>query len=193
MIRIMARLALAGLVPAVTVALAVPLHGGQLDIEADQVYLVLSTSRTETLQEEVDLATAEGFRLVATTSRGGGQVVLMKRAEEGAADISYRVLGTTRVDTMEEELNETAAEGYCLIPGLMLSRNRAFGPPELVAFMERRPDSSEQCEYQLLATNRTGTLGRELVEVEELGFELLDITQTNELTAVLERQRQIQP
>ena len=49
------------------------------DFDPNQMYLVLSTSRTTTLQEEIDEATAEGFRIVATASRGGGQVVLMRR------------------------------------------------------------------------------------------------------------------
>jgi hypothetical protein len=166
-----------------------PLSARQLDIEPDQVYLALSTSGTETLQREVDIATSEGFRIVATTSRGSGQVVLMRRTAEAGTDFSYRVLGTTRVDTMEKELNEIAEDGYCLIPGMTLARDRIFGPPEIVAFMERAPGSSRRCEYRLLGTSRTGTMEQELVTVEALGFELIDVTQANELTAVLERER----
>ena len=107
------------------------------EIDPNQIYLVLSTSKTTTLQKEIDEATPEGFRIVATASGGGGQVALMKRTASKGEDFGYRVLGTTKVDTMEKELNEAAAAGYCVLPGTMLTRKRAFGPPEIVAFVER--------------------------------------------------------
>jgi hypothetical protein len=158
-------------------------------IDPGQIYLVLSTSRTTTLQKEIDEATVEGFRIVATASRGGGQVVLMRRNASKEEDFHYRVLGTTKIDTMEKELNEAAADGFCFIPGTMLTRTRAFGLPEIVAFLERPPDSSRECEYRVLGTSQTGKLEEELVPVEEEGFKLVDLAQGNELAAVLERER----
>ena len=157
------------------------------EIDPNQIYLVLSTSKTTTLQKEIDEATPEGFRIVATASRGGGQVALMKRTASKGEDFGYRVLGTTKVDTMEKELNEAAAASYCVLPGTMLTRKRAFGPPEIVAFVERGSELSRRCEYRVLGTSRTGKLGGELVALEEEGFTLVDIAQASELTAVLER------
>jgi hypothetical protein len=159
------------------------------EIDPHQLYLILSTSKTTTLQKEIDEATVEGFRILATTGRGGGQVVLMRRSAPKEEDFRYRVLGTTKIDTMEKELNEAAAAGYCFLPGTMLARNRAFGIPELVAFLERPPESSRECEYRVLGTSRTGKMQEELVVLEEEGFKLVDITQASELAAVLERQR----
>lgn len=158
-------------------------------IDPNKTYLLLSTSGTETLQEELDEATPEGFRIVATASRGGGQVVLMKRTASKGEDFRYRVLGTTKIDTMEKELNEAAAAGYCLLPGTMLRRDRTFGPPELVAFLERASESSKRCEYRVLGTSRTGTMEEELVAVEEEGFTVIDMAQGSELAVVLERRQ----
>lgn len=160
----------------------------ELKLKPGQLYLILSTSKTTTLQEEIDQTTIEGFRIVATTSRGGGQVVVLRRSAPKQEAFSYRVLGTTKIDTMQKELNEAATEGYCILPGTMVTRERTFGPPELVAFLERPPDSSRRCEYRVLGTSRTGTMEDELVPVEDEGFELVDITQAGELAAVLERE-----
>ena len=157
------------------------------EIDPHQIYLLLSTSKTTTLQKEIDEATVEGFRIVATAARGGGQVVLMRRSAPKEEDFRYRVLGTTKIDTMEKELNEAAGAGYCFLPGTMLSRNRTFGIPELVTFLERPPESSRECEYRVLGTLRTGKVQDELVALEEEGFKLVDITQASELAAVLER------
>ena len=156
-------------------------------IKPGQLYLLLSTSKTETLQKEIDEATVEGFRILATTSRGGGQVVLLRRNAQKDEEFGYRVIGATKVDTMEKELNAAAEAGYCVIPGTMLSRDRVFGPPEMVAFLERAPESPRRCEYRMLGTNKTGTMENELVPIEEEGFKLVDITQASGLSALLER------
>ena len=77
-------------------------------------------------------------------------------------------------------------EVLCII-ALCIARDGTFGGPEIVTFLERRPDSSKRCEYRVLGTNRTGTMEKELVAIEEEGFTLIDLAQANELTAVLER------
>lgn len=153
-------------------------------------YKVLSTSRTTTLQEEIDEASAEGYRIVATTSRGGGQVVLMRRAERGATPVRYRVLGTSKIDTMEKELGEAVAEGFCYVPGSILTRTRSFGPPEIVIFLESSVDAQpNRCEYRLVGTSRTGTMENEIEQAEEEGFVVAGIVQSSELTTLLARAR----
>ncbi len=159
------------------------------EIKPGQLYLLLSTSKTETLQKEMDEAIVEGFRILATTSRGGGQVVLLRRNAPKGEEFGYRVLGTTKVDTVQKEMNEAAEAGYCMIPGTMLSRDRVFGPPEIVVFMVRSKESTRRCDYRVLGTNKTGTMESELVPIEEEGFKFVDIAQASGLTAVLEREK----
>jgi hypothetical protein len=118
-----------------------------------------------------------------------GQVILMKRTAPKGEDFHYRVLGTTKIDTMEKELNEAAATGYCFLPGTMLTRTRTFGPAELVAFLERAPGSSPMCEYRVLGTSRTGTMEDEVLAAEEKGFAVADMAQAGELAVVLERRQ----
>ncbi len=177
------------LVRLLSVAVATLLLGSaaMAEIDPNKIYLVLSTSKTTTLQKEIDEAAALGFRIVATASRGGGQVALMKRTASKGEDFGYRVIGTTKIDTMQKELNEAAAAGYCLLPGTMTRRERSFGLPELVAFVERGSELSRRCEYRVLGTSRTSKMEDELVAVEEEGFILVDIAQASELAAVLER------
>ncbi len=174
------------LLPAVLMAPAIAAAG--LQVEENKGFMLLSTSSTKTLQKELAESASQGFHIVATASKGGGQVVLMKKTAASEQNYEYQVLGTTKVDTMHKELNETAAEGYCVLRGTMLSRKRVFGVPEIVLFMERVPGSSRRCEYRVIGTGRTSTMEKEILEAVEEGFAVLGIAEASELTAVLERE-----
>ena len=86
-------------------------------LEPDPIeYLLLATAKTGTLQGEIAEAAAQGYRLTSVFDRGGEALVVMQRAP-GQADPTheYVVLGTKRVDTMEEEFLAAAANGFKLV------------------------------------------------------------------------------
>ena len=74
----------------------------------------------------------------------------------------FKLLGTNRTGTMQDELNEAGAAGY-RFAGTQ-GGETAFGDREAVVVMERDPEG-RRYRYILLATNRTGTLEDELNEV----------------------------
>ena len=84
-------------------------------LEPDPIeYLLLATAKTGTLQDEI--AEAPRHRLTSVFEKGGEAVVVMQRAP-GQADPTheYVVLGTKRLDTMEEEFRAAAANGFKLV------------------------------------------------------------------------------
>ena len=86
-------------------------------LEPDPIeYLLLATRKTGTLQGEIAEAAAQGYRLTSVFENGGEALVVMQRPP-GQADPTheYVVLGTKRVDTMEEEFLAAAANGFKLV------------------------------------------------------------------------------
>ena len=107
-------------------------------------YLLLATSKTGTLQDEIDDAATQGYRLASLLGKGDEAVVVMQRAP-GQVDSTheYVVLGTKRAGTMEEELLAAAANGFRLVGQSHYNNPSSeavailFDLPELVAILER--------------------------------------------------------
>lgn len=160
-------------------------------------YKLLSTRREKTMQKELDETIAAGFEPVEMV-RGqdnnaasiilGPQfvntIILGRRAgvtgESPGAAREYKFLTTTKVGTMEREMNKAAKEGYRFHMGapdmlMLMSRERgAKGPAPVV--------------YKLLATRKTGTMQKELLQEAALGYRYLSTSNgLGGLAAVLER------
>ena len=73
----------------------------------------------------------------------------------------YLLLATNRTGTMQDELNEAGARGY-RFAGTQ-GGETAFGGREAVVIMTLDPEG-RRFRYILLATNRTGTMQREMNE-----------------------------
>lgn len=83
-------------------------------LAAQERYLLLATSRTGTMEEELNEAGADGYRFAATqggeTAFGGREaVVVMERDPEGRT-YRYILLATSRTQTMQDELNRVPPE-----------------------------------------------------------------------------------
>ncbi len=74
----------------------------------------------------------------------------------------YLLLATNRTSSMENELNEAGERGY-RFAGTQ-GGETAFGGNEVVVIMRLDPEG-RRFRYILLATNRTGTMEREINEV----------------------------
>ena len=105
-------------------------------------YRLLATSRTSTMQEELQQAADEGYhyrgQTVFETTFGGDEVVVILERDEDAAPqgFEYQLLATSRTETLQNELLEAGASGYEVI-GMTVAKT-AFGGSELVA-ITRRP------------------------------------------------------
>lgn len=146
-------------------------------------HVLLATSRTSTMESELNAAAGEGYRLAGViggeTAFGGAEVVaVMSRAAGGAAAPrwEYRLLATNRTSTMQRELQAAGEEGY-EYRGQTVFETRFGGGPEVVVILERDPDAPvAPWEYRLLATQRTSTMEAELRQAGAEGFELVGLT-----------------
>jgi hypothetical protein len=80
-------------------------------------YLLLSTNRLKTMQEELNEAASRGYRLNPRTVmwQDSELILLMELSPDEDSTFDYRVLGTHRTSTLMREVNEAAAYGYELV------------------------------------------------------------------------------
>src|SRR5689334_17429948 len=84
--------------------------------------------------------------------------------------IDHRIVATMRTGTMEKELNQGAAAGYRF--QAVMGGETALGGKEVVAVMSRPTGgNASRYEYKLLATNKTGTMQKEVQDAAEMGYE----------------------
>ena len=84
---------------------------------------------------------------------------LPAKAQQAEQPDKYLLLATNRTGTMEDELNEAGARGY-RFAGTQGGQT-VFGGDEAVVIMTLDPEG-RRFRYILLATNRTGTMQREM-------------------------------
>ena len=157
----------------------------------DERYKLLATTKTSTMEKEVNEAAAQGFRiLVGSPTSGKEMAVFLERVASPGDPYKYRLLATSRTSTMQKELNEAAEGGYRLLARTMIAKQQAFvGSVEIVVLMERPPTAPKQYEYKLLATTRTSTLQKEVIESQAAGFVIVGMVSRGEHMVILERER----
>ena len=161
---------------------------------------VLATSKTSTMEKELNEAAEAGFRFQAVMggeSAFGGKevVVIMSRADRKATGrFSYRLLATSKTSTMQKELQDAADAGYAY-KGQTIFQS-AFGGDEVVVILERDKDAvNRPLEFKLLATSKTSTLEKEVQQAGAVGYEIVGMTLSKtalggkELVAILKRSR----
>lgn len=155
-------------------------------VAADTVeYRVIATSKTSTAQKEMNEAADAGFRfggvMGGETAFGGSEVVtIMHRtcsAEKGR--YQYKLLATNKTSTMQKEMQEAGDAGY-EFKGQTVFKS-AFGGKEVVVILEldRNQKARPHFEYKLLATSKTSTMQKELLEAGAAGFEFVGVTIAN--------------
>ncbi len=152
-------------------------------------YKLLATTRTSTMQKEIDETAAKGYRIIVGSPTSGSEMALfLSRDGTVKEPYKYKLLATTRTGTMQKELNETAAQGYRLIPSTMIAKNQLLGGAEIVMIMEHPPRTDKQYEYKLLATSRTSTLQKEVTEAKNSGYVIVGMVSRDEHIVVMERE-----
>ncbi len=143
-------------------------------------YKVLATTRTSTMEKEMNEAAAAGYAFAdvmgGETAFGGKEVVvvMMKDIAASASEKrSYRLLATSRTSTMEKEMQQLGDEGF-EYRGQTVFQSGIAGR-EVAVIMERVP-GAKKIEYKLLATSRTSTMQKELQQAGAAGFRVVGMT-----------------
>jgi len=143
-------------------------------------YKVLATSKTSTLEKELNEAGDAGFRAFTVmggeTAVGGKEVVaVIARAAGSKSRFQYKLLATSKTSTMQKEIQEAADAGYDYIGQTVFES--LMGGKEVAVIMERDSEHPTKGDrYKLLATAKTSTMQKELDEVGADGYAALGMT-----------------
>ena len=155
-------------------------------------YRVLATSKTSTLEREMNEAAESGFRfsfvMGGDTAGGSEGVAVFTKAGQGGR-YAYKLLATSKTSTMQKELQEASDAGFEYRDQTVFKST--FGGREVVCILERDKDATaRRYDYKLLATTKTSTLEKELREAGAAGYEVMGMTVSktalggNELVAI---------
>ena len=105
-------------------------------------YRLLATSKTSTLEKELQQAADGGWEAVGQTvfssAFGGDETVgILERSSETPPRIKYdyKLIATSKTSTLEKELQDAAREGYQAV-GMTVGKT-TFGGSELVVITRR--------------------------------------------------------
>ena len=139
---------------------------------------VLATSKTSTMEKELNTAAEAGFRFTAVmggeTAFGGNEVVVVMSKGPLTGRYAYRLLATSRTSTMQRELQQAADAGYHYRGQTVFET--LVGGDEVVVILERDEAASQRFEYKLFATSKTATLQKELLQAGSAGYEVIGMT-----------------
>ena len=121
-------------------AIAAMMLAGGLPVDAQdggERFLMLATSRTGTMETELNEAGAEGYRFRAAqggeTAFGGREAVVVMQHDPSGERYRYILLATSSTTTMGEELNNAPPE-YELVGFTVFTS--VFGGKEAAAILE---------------------------------------------------------
>lgn len=145
-------------------------------------YKLLATNKTSSTQKEMNRAADEGFRFAGVmggeTAFGGAEVVtVMQRSSTRDKNrFAYRLLATTKTSTMQKELQRAGDEGFEYKGQTVY--DSSFGGKEVVVILEKDRTNTRPrlWEYRLLATKKTSTMQKELMQAGSAGFEFVGVT-----------------
>jgi len=142
-------------------------------------YRVLATSKTSTMEKEMNDAGAMGFKFVTVMggSTAGGNEVVVLMQKGGATPVGqyrYKLLATSRTSTMQREISDASMDGYDYVGQTVFQST--FGGEEIVSLVERAAAATSQFVYKLVATSRTSTLQKELNQLAGDGYSALGMT-----------------
>lgn len=142
-------------------------------------YKVLATSKTSTMEKEMNDAGAAGYKFAAVmggeTAIGGKEVVvLMQKGGDVTGKYRYKLLATSKTSTMQRELNDAAADGYDWVGQTVFQS--LFGGEEVVSISERGAAAESEYVYKIIATSKTSTMQKEANELGKDGFQALGMT-----------------
>src|SRR5689334_11058259 len=97
-------------------------------------YRIIATSRTSTMEKELNEGAAAGFRFskaMGGKSANGGHEVIVAMVKDNSPEAkrNYKLLATTKTSTMQKELQRAASEGYSYLEQTVFET--AFGGREV--------------------------------------------------------------
>jgi hypothetical protein len=163
-------------------------------------YKLLATNRTSTMEKEIGEAAAAGYQfsevISGSTVFGGSEaIVLMVRSRDGEHKqrYEYKLLATSKTSTMQKEIQEAGDAGFEHRGQSVFKKT--FGT-EVIVILERDRDAKPKLwDYKLLATQKTSTMQKELMEAAAAGYQFVGFSTGetafggNEVVTIMRRPR----
>ncbi|HEV2859933.1 MAG TPA: hypothetical protein VGX48_02880 [Pyrinomonadaceae bacterium] len=149
--------------------------------EVQYEYRMLATNRTSTMEKEMKEAADAGYRfekaISGPTAFGGDEaMVIMSRPRDGEhkARYEYKLLATTKTSTMQKELQEAGDAGFEHRDETVFKKT--FSTEVMVILERDREAKPKLWEYKLLATKKTSTMQKEILEAAAAGYQFVGVS-----------------
>jgi hypothetical protein len=163
-------------------------------------YKLLATNRTSTMEKEMNEGASAGYQFVEVISGdtffGGSEaLVVMARSKDAnhKPRFDYKLLATTKTSTMQKELQEAGDAGFEHRGQSVFKKT--FGT-EVMVILERDNEAKPRSwEYKLLATKKTATMQKEVMEAAAAGYQFVGFSTGstffggNEVVTIMRRPR----
>lgn len=154
-------------------------HTPSADVQYE--YRLLATNRTSTMEKEMKEAADAGYRfekaISGPTAFGGAEaMVIMSRPKDGEhkARYEYKLLATSKTSTMQKELQEAGDAGFEHRDETVFKKT--FGTEVMVILERDREAKPRLWEYKLLATKKTSTMQKEILEAATAGYQFVGVS-----------------
>ncbi|MCA1634367.1 MAG: hypothetical protein LC802_11910 [Acidobacteria bacterium] len=144
-------------------------------------YKLLATNRTSTMEKEMKETAEAGYRfekaISGPTAFGGAEaLVIMSRPRDGdhKARYEYKLLATSKTSTMQKELQEAGDAGFEHRDETIFQKT--FGTEVMIILERDRESKPKFWEYKLLATKKTSTMQKELLEAASAGYQFVGVS-----------------
>jgi hypothetical protein len=141
-------------------------------------YKLLATNRTSTMEKEINEAASAGYHFAevisgATFFGGSEALVVMARLKDGdhKQRYEYKLLATSKTSTMQKELQEAGDAGFEHRGQSVFKKT--FGSEVMVILERDREAKPKLWEYRLLATRKTSTMQKEIMEAAAAGYQFV--------------------
>lgn len=164
-------------------------------------YKLLATNRTSTMEKEMNEAASASYQFAEVISGetffGGSEaLVVMVRAKDvnHKPRYDYKLLATSKTSTMQKELQEAGDAGFEHRGQSVFKKT--FGT-EVMVILERDNETKPKAwEYKLLATKKTSTMQKEVMEAAAAGYQFVGFSSGstffggNEVVTIMRRPRE---
>lgn len=141
-------------------------------------YRVLATSKTSTMEKELNEGGDAGYSMVSVmgggTAFGGKEVVVVmgRKASDPVSRRQFKLLATSKTSTLEKELRAAGAQSFEYRGETVFES--AFGGKEVSVILEQSAGGAQRkIDYRVLSTSKTSTLQKELHAAGAEGYECL--------------------
>src|SRR6266480_2228735 len=141
-------------------------------------YKLLATNRTSTMEKEMNEAAGAGYKFAEVISGetffGGSEalvVMIRRKDEDHKARYEYKLLATTKTGTMQNELQEAGDAGFEHRGQSVFKKT--LGTEVMVILERDREAKPKLWEYKLLATKKTSTMQKEIMEAAAAGYQFV--------------------